>query len=154
MIKISKLADYGVVVMAELAGNTHVRMTAANIAGHTKLPEPTVAKVLKILARHNLVSSLRGPSGGYQLTGSPDNITVRQIIGALDGPVALTACVGETDQSCELAECCGVFGRWDSVNMAVKNALDGITLADMMGPQNRQTGTVFTNTENKEGAVL
>ncbi len=136
MLKLSKLTDYAVVVLVRLAGTEGVQ-TSPGIAAATGIPEPTVAKVLKALASVDLVNSQRGARGGYRLNRPLSAIAVAEVISAIDGPIALTACV-EGASGCETGALCPMRGRWDPVNSAIRNALADITLADM------QTGCVAT----------
>ena len=71
------------------------------------------------------------PGGGYRLTRKLRDIPVAAVISAIDGPIALTACVEGGD--CTTQRLCPMHGRWDPVNMAIQSALSGITLADMAG---------------------
>ncbi len=130
MLRLSKLTDYAVVVLIRLSHDEAVQ-TSPGIAAGIGLPEPTVAKVLKALAYSGLVSSQRGARGGYRLARPLSAIPVTDVVAAIDGPIALTACVEGSGTGCE-AEClCPVRGRWDPVNDAVRQALARITLADM-----------------------
>jgi FeS assembly SUF system regulator len=132
MLRISKLADYAVVVLAAMVGaQGDERLTAAGLSALTRLPEPTVAKVLKLLAKGGLVSSTRGASGGYVLERAAAKISVAEIIAAVDGPVSLTACVSGAEGCCDYAGSCLVRGRWDGVNVAIRTALENVTLQDM-----------------------
>lgn len=134
MIRFSKLADYAVVILSTMQdGKT--RMSASGLSEKTGLPEPTVAKVLKILGKHDIVDSTRGAQGGYIISRRADQIHIAEIVTAIDGPVALAACVEGSEESCSFAGGCMVKGRWDQVNVAVKAALEKITLADMMMPE-------------------
>ncbi len=133
MLRLSKLTDYGVVVLVRLAGMEGVQ-TSPGIAAATGIPEPTVAKVLKILAGGNLVSSQRGARGGYRLNRPLADIPIADVIAAIDGPIALTACVEGSASECESVGLCPMRGRWDPVNEAIQNALLSITLADMQRP--------------------
>ncbi|MCI5060943.1 MAG: SUF system Fe-S cluster assembly regulator [Alphaproteobacteria bacterium] len=133
MIKLSKMTDYAVVVLAEMALHAGVRMSASHLAQSTKLPEPTVSKILKLLAKHNLVISRRGVNGGYLLSKSPDEIDMAAVITALDGPIALTACVEGSKDCCEYKDMCAMKGQWNPVNMAMRNALRDVSLAQMIG---------------------
>ncbi|MFP4313688.1 MAG: SUF system Fe-S cluster assembly regulator [Alphaproteobacteria bacterium] len=132
MIRFSKLADYAVVILSAMAQENE-RMSASGLSQKSGLPEPTVAKVLKLLVKHNIVSSTRGVQGGYLIGQSASAINIADIVTAVDGPVALTACVEGSEESCCYAHNCSVKGRWDQVNGAVQKALEGITLADMIG---------------------
>ena len=139
MIKVSKMADYAVVVLASLARSDDALMTASGVSAKTGLPEPTVAKVLKLLSRGNFLDSVRGATGGYKLAMPPEKISVAKIITAVDGPISLTSCVDDTDQSCGYSNRCAVKGRWNGVNYAVRGALESVTLADMMNNECHST---------------
>lgn len=131
MIKVSRLADYAVVVLADLI-NTDSVMTAAALAQTSRLPEPTVAKVLKLLAGSGIVTSTRGANGGYGLSRSAVEISVADIVMAVEGPVSLVSCIDGTEGNCDYQAHCCVKGRWDDVNVAVREALESISLADMV----------------------
>ena len=130
MLRLSKLTDYAVVVLVRLAGMDGVQ-TSPGIAAATGIPEPTVAKVLKTLAAGDLVSSQRGARGGYRLNRSLASIPIADVIAAVDGPIALTACVEGSASECESRALCPMRGRWDPVNDAIYSALSRISLADM-----------------------
>jgi FeS assembly SUF system regulator len=130
MLRLSKLTDYAVVVMVRLASAEAVE-TSRSIAQATGIPEPTVAKVLKTLAANDLVESHRGAHGGYRLVLPLDAVPIADVIGAFDGPIALTACVDGTPGLCDAENLCPLRGRWDRVNDAIHQALSSITLADM-----------------------
>jgi len=147
MLRLSKLTDYAVVVLVRLAQcgeaarcgdvarNDEARggdvQTSPGIAASIGIPEPTVAKVLKALAGAGLVASQRGARGGYRLTRPLEAIPVSDVIAAIDGPIALAACVDGSLTTCESSRLCPVAGRWDPVNHAIQSALAAITLADM-----------------------
>ncbi len=128
------MTDYAVVVLAEMAGFKGDVLKASDIAHSTKLPEPTVSKVLKTLARHNLLISSRGTNGGYSLHKNPEEIDMASIVTALEGPIQLTSCVDETSGACDHAKHCNVKGKWNPVNMAMQSALQNVSLAQMIGP--------------------
>jgi FeS assembly SUF system regulator len=130
MLRLSKLTDYAVVVLVRLARGEAVQ-TSPGIAAAIGIPEPTVAKVLKALAAGGFVSSQRGAHGGYRLTRPLAAIPIADVIAAIDGPIALTACVDGGIGVCEAEAVCPVRGRWDPVNEAIHQALASITLADM-----------------------
>lgn len=143
MLRLSRLTDYAVVVLIRLAEGERAEglrgaaraedgvQTSPGIAAATGVPEPTVAKVLKALACAGLVSSQRGAHGGYRLARPLAAISIVDVIAAVDGPIALTACVDGGMGGCDVASLCAVRGRWDVVNEAIRTALDRITLADM-----------------------
>jgi len=129
MLRLSRLTDYAVVVLVRLSRGETVQ-TSPGIAASTGIPEPTVAKVLKILAASGLVTSQRGAHGGYRLLRPLASLPIADVIEAIDGPIALTACV-DGGSSCDAHHLCPVRGRWDPVNEAIHQALSSITLADM-----------------------
>lgn len=132
MLKISRLADYAVVIMTGLSRHDDAHQSAADLARDTGLPEPTVSKVLKLLAKAGLLDSLRGAKGGYGLARLPKDVTMAELIAAVDGPIALTACTEKGSGDCTLSGHCAMHGRWNPLNRAILTALEGVTLADMM----------------------
>lgn len=132
MIRLSRFTDYAVLMLAELARDEAARASAADLATRTNLAEPTVAKILKILNRAGLVMSTRGATGGYMIARPAHDMTVADIISAVEGPVAITACADGHDDDCSLSGVCAMNGRWSEVNAAVRGALESVTLADMM----------------------
>ncbi len=130
MLRLSKLTDYAVVVLTRLA-RTQTTETSPGIAAATGVPEPTVAKVLKAMTQGGLVMSQRGARGGYRLARPLSEIPISDVIVALEGPIALTACVDGAMGGCDAENLCPMRGRWDPVNEAIRSALTGITLEDM-----------------------
>jgi FeS assembly SUF system regulator len=133
MFRLNRLTDYGVVVLTQIYLSNHGLASAQQIARRTGVPVPTVAKVLNILTREGLVESHRGASGGYALSRPASEIAVSDIIQALEGPIALTACVDSSDSQCDVAGICPMRGGWDKVNRAIQGALESVSLAEMMG---------------------
>ena len=129
MLKLSRLTDYAVAAMVRL-GAAGGAETSPGIAASIGVPEPTVAKVLKSLAGRGLISSRRGVNGGYRLDRPLHDISVVDVIVAIDGPIALVSCIEVGGSGCE-NQLCPLAGRWDPVNRAIYEALSGITLADM-----------------------
>ena len=131
MIRMTKTADYGIVLMSHLAGfgdgEPHNAREIARAAG---LPQPVVSKLLKALAREGLLESHRGAKGGYSLAHPPEDITAAQIITALEGPIGLTECTVHPGQCVQEASC-HVREPWQRINAAVRDALGGITLGDL-----------------------
>ncbi len=130
MLRLSKLTDYAVVVLVRLSRGDAVQ-TSPGVAASTGIPEPTVAKVLKALAASRLVASQRGAHGGYRLMRPLGAIPIAGVIEAIDGPIALTACVDGGAGGCDAESICPMRGRWDPVNEAIQQALTNISLADM-----------------------
>lgn len=121
MIKLSRFADYAVVILSQLAQAKDTRLAASDIAAKANLPEPTVAKILKSLTKGKVLSSTRGVNGGYGLARTAERITVADIITAMDGPISLTDCADNSP--CVLEGHCSMHGRWGRVNLAIRTAL-------------------------------
>lgn len=130
MLRLSKLTDYAVVVLVQLSRGAACQ-TAPGISRSTGVPEPTVAKVLKALSAAGIVTSQRGARGGYSLSVPAASIDVAAVVTAIDGPIALVACVEGSGQDCEVQGQCPVRGRWGVVNTAIRMALSAITLVDL-----------------------
>jgi FeS assembly SUF system regulator len=130
MLRMSKLTDYGTLVLSDLAGSGPAPASAGAVADRTHLTLPTVSKLLKALARSGLVVSTRGSHGGYQLARDAADITAAEIIDALEGPVAITACSAD-EGSCTLEAYCRVGHAWQRINLGIRKALEQITLADL-----------------------
>jgi FeS assembly SUF system regulator len=134
MIRISKLTDYGIVLLTLVARADGTR-TASELADESRLPLPTVSKILKALARAGMLSSHRGAQGGYALARPPDRITVADVIEVLEGPVAVTECCHRSpSSSCDIERACPVRTNWRRINDVVRGALDSLSLAEMMHP--------------------
>jgi FeS assembly SUF system regulator len=134
LIRLSKLTDYAVVMLSHMAAREGEVYTTARLAERSAVPEPTAAKILKQLARASVLSSQRGSAGGYGLARPAAEITVAEIIVALDGPIALAACVEGSADHCGVEQLCSMRGNWNRVNRAIRDALEEITLADMALP--------------------
>jgi FeS assembly SUF system regulator len=134
MLRISKLTDYGTVVLACLASPPERRHTATEIAERTHLGLPTVSKLLKHFHRAGLVTSVRGSHGGYLLARPAAQISAASIIDAIDGPVAITECSG-IHSTCDLETSCSTGGSWQRINAAIRRSLDGISLAQLSGQE-------------------
>ena len=131
MLRISKLTDYGTVLLAHLAASQSAVCSAAEVAAATGIAMPTVSKLFKSLARSGLVNSTRGSNGGYQLSRDPAEISAADIIDALEGPVSITEC-SASDSQCEHEGVCSVGGAWQRVNVAIRGALDDVSLSDLI----------------------
>ncbi|MEH6475701.1 MAG: SUF system Fe-S cluster assembly regulator [Sneathiella sp.] len=131
MIKLSKMTDYGVVIMSEMRHIEGRIMTAPDLSLYTGLPVPTAAKILRILAKSGLLTSIRGAHGGYRLDRSPNQISIAEIVRVLEGPVAVTSCVDDSHDDCSVEQCCPMRGGWEKINRAINTALEEVTLADM-----------------------
>jgi len=134
MLRLSKLTDYAIVLLSYLTRSSRPK-NARELAELSGLPHPTVSKVLKMLARAELLISVRGQRGGYQLAEEPNTISVTRMISAIEGPLALTECSADAPILCELETSCPVRSNWKRISQKVVNALDEMTLADMVEPQ-------------------
>ena len=131
MFRLSKLADYGIVIMTNLARRPDRQFSAAEIAADSLIPQPTVSKILKMLTRADLLTSHRGAKGGYGLSRAGDAITVAEVITAIEGPIALTACIEEGSGGCDIERLCPARANWQRINDAIRGALDGVNIEEM-----------------------
>ncbi len=134
MIRLSRLADYAVVLMSHIAANERNVYNTLGMAATTGLPVPTVSKVLSVLARDGLLVSYRGAKGGYELARPAAAISVADIISSVDGPIALTECIEDAPGYCEYEGCCPARRNWQLINGAVRRALSEVSLADIAAP--------------------
>jgi FeS assembly SUF system regulator len=136
MIRMSKLTDYGIVLLAHLARDRELTVhSARDLAERSQLPMPTVNKLLKELSRAGVLTSHRGANGGYSLARSPEQISVGEVIAALEGPITLTDCgTHEQGTLCTLEGQCPVSRNWQTIGRVIREALDRLSLAQMAGP--------------------
>lgn len=133
MLRMSKLTDYGTLVLAKLAASEGRLASAHQVAADIQVALPTVSKLLKSLVRAGLAVSERGARGGYTLSRPAEEISAAQIIDALEGPVAITEC-SSAPGLCELERSCPVGGAWQRINRNIRRALDEVSLADLQLP--------------------
>jgi FeS assembly SUF system regulator len=134
MLRISKLTDYGTVILACLASTPDCQLTAAEVSDRTRLAAPTVSKLLKNFHRAGLVTSSRGSHGGYRLARASTAISAASIIDAIDGPVAITECSGR-HSACDIESVCRTGNAWQRINGAIRRSLEEITLAQLAGQE-------------------
>lgn len=151
MIKLSKMTDYGVVIMSEMARIPGRVMTAPDVSLHTGLTVPTAAKILRMLAKSPLVISHRGAHGGYELGCDPADVSIAEIVRIMEGPVAVTSCVDESEHDCAVEDSCPMRGGWEKINRALNTALEEVTLADMC--QDTEKLTLTDRPSNKPAPV-
>jgi FeS assembly SUF system regulator len=134
MIRLTRLTDYGILLLTRFASGTGEPMRSArDLAEGARLPLPTVSKILKLLARHGLLEAHRGVKGGFTLARPADRITMAEIIRALEGPIGVTDCSAETG-ACEIENTCTLKTNWMRINRVVTEALDRINLSEMVQP--------------------
>lgn len=132
MLRVSKLTDYASVLLGHLARQPGELRPATELAEMAHLELPTVSKVLKLLGSAGLVSSQRGVAGGYRLARPATEITVAQVVQAIDGPIGMTECSAHAGQCCHESHC-AVRTPWQRISRAIERALADMTLADMLG---------------------
>lgn len=133
MLRMSKLTDYGTVILTYLASEPARLHAASEIAAQVRVSLPTVSKVLKTLVHGGLVASHRGTKGGYTLARPAARMTVAQILAVLEGPIGLTECSSNPGR-CVQETSCSVRGNWQRINHAIRKALEDVTLAEMVRP--------------------
>jgi len=132
-MRLSSLADYAVVMLAAAARQcgASCRLNATLLASETGLPLPTVQKLVSKLSAAGLIESTRGTGGGFRLARPPAAISLADIVEAIEGPIAMTACVDHGTHDCCVEESCRVKPHWNAVNGAVRGALAGVSLASL-----------------------
>jgi DNA-binding IscR family transcriptional regulator len=133
MIKLSRMTDYAVTLLTQMvSGCQDTAMgaaapavsTAPCLAEKTGLPLPTVSKILKYLTKAKILEA-------HRLSQQAGEISIASIIEAMDGPIALTECADGGNHACNVEKICPMSGNWNKVNIAVKHALETVSLADM-----------------------
>lgn len=131
MLRMSKMADYGTVILTTMVREPERIQSAADVAAQIRVPVPTVSKILKMLTREGLLLSTRGAKGGYLLARPASQISVAQIIIAMDGPIGMTEC-SITPGLCSQESFCPVRANWQHINHVVLEALQQISLEKMI----------------------
>jgi FeS assembly SUF system regulator len=134
MIRINRETDYSVLILSLMAADSSRRYSASMISAERGLPQPVVSKILKHLVREGVLVSYRGAKGGYGLARPPETITIADIVAAMEGPISLTHCTDEGPSACQYHDGCVASSNWRRINQAVHQALDGISLKDMITP--------------------
>ncbi len=153
MIRISKLADYAVVILTIMTSSDDELMSAAKLSMMSRVPEPTVSKILKMLSKGGIIESTRGIHGGYALSVNPSEVTVEDIINAIDGPVLITQCADGGDAVCSLGLECKMRGRWNEVNQAIRHALSSVSLRSIILDEHESCTLCNANGEDKAQAI-
>jgi FeS assembly SUF system regulator len=149
VVRLGKLTDYGLVLMTCIARDQGPPLrTARDLARESKLPLSTVSKLLKELLQSGLLISHRGIKGGYILAREPHEISVVEMIAAIEGPMALTECSTEITGLCNLEPCCPIKSNQQIINQAVRGVLEKITLSDLMHPMH------LTNIKDARGKLV
>ncbi|HLR82561.1 MAG TPA: SUF system Fe-S cluster assembly regulator [Paenalcaligenes sp.] len=134
MLRISKIIDYGTLVLTHMGHEPDRIYSASELAQALGLGQPTVSKVLKLLNQSNIVVSTRGAHGGYSLARPAADISIAQIIDALDDqPFGLTECVA-TPGACAVEPDCQIRSNWQKISDIVRRTLEDVSVADMLAP--------------------
>ena len=137
MLRISKLTDYAIVAMTTLAEAPDKTFSAPGLAAATHLEAPTMAKILKLLAKGGLVESFRGAHGGYRLAQPAASVSMADIIRVMEGPIGMTEC-SVHQGLCAQESVCNVRSNWRRISQAVESALGSVTLAEMGQPASQR----------------
>lgn len=149
MVRLGKLTDYGIVLMTCIARSRSASLrTARDLARESQLPYSTVCKLLKELLQSGLLVSQRGIKGGYVLAREAQDISVVEIIAAIEGPMALTECSTDVTGACNLEPCCPIKSNQQIINQAIRGVLEKIRLSDLVQPLN------LTTIEDLQGRVV
>ncbi len=149
MIKLSKMTDYAVVCLGMLARRPGYSMSANELSKETGLALYTVQKLLKLLvSKSDFVKANRGALGGYMLNRNSSEISVVEIIEALDGPITLTSCVDNSESFCESSDICFLGGKWNKINEIIRKSLNDISLKELLSYENP-----FLIDDNKDALI-
>ncbi len=146
MLRISKLTDYAILMMVELTRDGEM-LSAHALSERIHVEVPTASKVLKLLAGSGLLESYRGASGGYRVSRTAAEISVAEVIAAIEGPIAMTECSVE-EGLCAQEDNCGLRSNWQRISLAVAQALRDVSLAEMSTPMGRKSNPLQITTLN------
>jgi len=150
MMKLNKMTDYAVVCLGTLARKPGYSMSATELSRETGLRLYTVQKLLKLLvSKSDFIRANRGPLGGYVLNKNSSDISVVEIIEALDGPITLTSCVDKSESFCESSNVCFLGGKWNKINEIIRKSLNDISLKDLLSYEKP-----FLTNENKKISII
>jgi Rrf2 family protein len=139
-VQLTKKASYGLIALFELAGTQDDEpLSASTIAGRYELPVPFIEKILHRLKQSGLVESRQGRAGGYVLAVEQGDVSVRQILEALDESLDLVGCLGAED-CCDLTSVCPTKSAWGMINRRFHELLEGLTLRDLRSPNEGSAG--------------
>jgi FeS assembly SUF system regulator len=130
MLRISRMADYALLMVFNMLSRDEL-ITLDSLHEVTNLSLPTMRKLMRSLISSNLVESARGSKGGFRLSRPHDQISIAEVIEAIDGPIALTECAKLDGGLCELEDKCGLKENWNMVNHLISNTLHSVKLDAM-----------------------
>ena len=132
MIRLSRLADYAVAIMGQISLSPSSIYNSQELAHLTNLPETTVAKILTRLRQKGVLASHRGVKGGYCLNKNMSDISLADIITAIDGPISLTLCADHLNIRCSLEDSCQSRASWQKINQAIRQIFAAVPLAELV----------------------
>jgi len=131
-MRLTSLADYAVVMMAAAARHpAGTQLSATLLAAETGLPLPTAQKLTGRLAAAGLLRTARGTGGGFRLSRQAGEISLADIVEAVEGPIQMTSCVDTERHDCALEGACQVRPHMGAVNVALRGALQGVSLSSL-----------------------
>jgi FeS assembly SUF system regulator len=134
MLRITKMTDYAIMLLARMASLPEGRiLSSRDAAEFTTLSVPMASKILKHLTRASIVASTRGAGGGYRLARAGDQISLADVIRALEGPISMVECATQPGL-CEQEANCPVRVNWSRVNREIENALERVPITEMVTP--------------------
>ena len=135
MFRITKMTDYAIMMLARMGSLApdHI-VSSRDAAEFTGLSIPMASKILKHLTRAGVVTSTRGAGGGYSLARAGDEITLADVIRALEGPIGMVECATQPGV-CEQESSCPVRINWSRVNREVESALERVPITEMVTPE-------------------
>ena len=143
------MTDYAVVCLGTLARRPGYFMSANELSKETGLALYTVQKLLKLLvSKSDFVKANRGALGGYMLNRNSSEISVVEIIEALDGPITLTSCVDNSESFCVSSDICFLGGKWNKINEIIRKSLNDISLKELLSYENP-----FLIDDNKDALI-
>jgi FeS assembly SUF system regulator len=147
VLRITKEADYGIMLLVCMAGRPRGEIhTAREAAEWSGLPLPMVSKILRSLARGGILTSHRGVSGGYSLNREPEEMSVAEVIRALEGPISMVQC-GADPGACEQEPVCPTRVNWARISVEVENALERVPISAMVSRS--EPATLLTIADEK-----
>ena len=134
MLRLNRMTDYAILVLGVLHSRRNNLLSSGQVAEAAQLSQATAAKVIKALVAAGLVQTQRGIRGGCQLSRPVSLISIAEVVEAIEGPIALTACVDGAEEPCSVQKGCFMGGNWNRVNSALREALLSVSLADLFNP--------------------
>lgn len=145
MLRISKIMDYGTLVLTHMATKPDQVYSASELAATLGLGQATVSKILKQLTQHAILVSTRGSRGGYSLSRDPASISIAHVLDALEEqPFGVTECTA-TPGMCSVEADCRIRSNWERINDILRKTLEGISMADMLTPMDTKSLVFYPN---------